>query len=123
MSSVLAPAAVRTLAWQSEGGCGNRAVHGGGVGTSPVAVSELSPPPPRDARGAVPTPHTHNGPSVPQAQMETVSEKAKGPGRQPYPRPGGACKPLSCRGVNCPCPHPHPWRILGPKEAPACFLS
>lgn len=91
------------LAWRSEGGRGNRAACSGGVGASLAAVSKLSPHHPEMSGGeAVPVPCAHNRPSVPQAQMETLSKKARGPGRRSHPGPGGACKSLPCKSHDLP---------------------
>lgn len=81
MSSALAPAAAEALAgavergwpWEQHSTRWQR-------GRQPRRCLETLPSSSPECRGPVPAPCMHNGPSVPQAQKETLSEKVRGPG-------------------------------------------
>lgn len=80
----------------------SRAARHAGVGAGLAVASELGPSTPK-------CPHVHNGPSVPHAQKETLSEKASGSVRgaalerhePPLPVPAGPSALAHCFSCRC----------------------
>lgn len=124
MSSALAPAAAEALAgvvergwpWEQHSTRWQR-------GRQPRRCLETLPSSSPECRGPVPAPCMHNGPSVPQAQKETLSEKVRGPGihlTQGQEEHASPCLAES-QAVPVLIPIHGTFQVL--RKPPMCFLS